>query len=106
MKEKEQLKPNYAPVYAAALYPGLARIAHQHGYALAAHGSCANDFDLIFVPWTEQCSSMDTVVKEITTEFAITECGSPSVRPHGRISRFFSVGFGRCALDISFFPQV
>lgn len=35
--------PNYAPVYAAALYPDLAELFRSHGYALACHGSLARD---------------------------------------------------------------
>ena len=49
------MKPaNRAAVYAAALYPDLAEIAREHGYALAVHGSLARDFDLIAVPWREK----------------------------------------------------
>lgn len=36
---------NFGPVY-ACIYPGLAEVTRAHGYALAAHGSMARDFDL------------------------------------------------------------
>lgn len=53
-KTIDQIKPNYAPVYAAALYPEFAKIFQRHGYALAVHGSLARDFDIIGIPWAEK----------------------------------------------------
>lgn len=103
MKSKEQLKPNFGPPYTAALYPGLAAICHQHGYALAVHGSLARDLDLIAVPWAETVSHRDEVIKAITTEFALRLAGEPEWRNHGRIAYTLSCGFGECAVDLSFF---
>jgi hypothetical protein len=54
---------NYAPIYAAALYPELSEIARSHGYALAVHGSLARDFDLICVPWAVQISEPKNCVR-------------------------------------------
>ena len=45
MKTVEQIKPTYAAVYAAALYPDLCKLFQKHGYALAVHGSLARDFE-------------------------------------------------------------
>lgn len=104
MKEAEEIKPNYAPVYAAALYPQLAKIFQKHGYALAVHGSLARDFDLIAVPWAKKVSNPDDVIKAIIDEFVIRKNGEPDTRNHGRIAYTISVGFGECALDLSFFP--
>lgn len=106
MKTVEQLKPNFAPVYAAALYPGLAAIFQRHGYALAVHGSLARDFDLIAVPWAETVSTPEQVIQAVTTEFAVTIAGDVANRSHGRIAYTLSVGFGECAVDLSFFPNL
>lgn len=107
MKTADQLKPNYAPIYAAALYPGLAQILHWHGYALAVHGSLARDFDLIAIPWrAEDVSDPEVVVKEITEKFDIRKIGeAPEPKPHRRIAYTISVGHGECALDLSFMPR-
>ena len=101
-------EPNYAAVYAAALYPQLAKIARQHGYALAVHGSLARDFDLIAVPWTEEAADPEVVVKEFTTAFWIKLRGeeNPKQMLHGRIAYFISVGHGDCAIDLSFMPRI
>lgn len=104
MKSTDQLKPNFAPAYAAAMYPGLAAIFHRHGYALACHGSLARDFDLIAVPWAEKVSDHQSVLKDVTTEYALRLCGDQASRNHGRVAYTLSCGFGECAIDLSFFP--
>lgn len=102
MKKAHEVKPNYAPVYAAALYPELARLFVDNGYALAVHGSLANDFDLIAFPWSHKLTSRRTMLKKITKTFAIRIIGRPEKKPFGRLAYTISVGFGECALDLSF----
>jgi len=97
--------PSYAPVYAAALYPDLAKLARDHGYALAVHGSLRRDFDLICIPWTPAPSTPRAVIDAITSTFAIKEIGGePTAKEHGRTAYTLAVGFGECALDLSFMP--
>lgn len=104
MKSVEQIRPNYAPVYCAALYPALCSVFQRHGYALSVHGSLARDFDLIAVPWVENVSSPKVVLAAIVSEgFAVNVVGEPENKPHGRVSYTLSVGFGECACDLSFF---
>ena len=104
MKEVDQIQPNYAPFYAGALYTKLAKLFQKHGYALAVHGSLARDFDLIAVPWGEKVSSHEEVLREIVNGYTIRLVGEPDTRRYGRIAYTISVGFGDCALDLSFFP--
>lgn len=107
VKTKEQLAPNNAPVYAAALYPSLAAIAHDHGYALAVHGSVARDFDLIAVPWAEKVSRPATLIEDICAKFAVELIGdNPGRKNHGRRAYTLSVGFGECAVDLSFLNRM
>lgn len=106
MKTTDQLKPNYAPVYAAAMYPDLCKLFQKHGYALMCHGSLARDFDLLAMPWTETVSMPEEVMKEVVTTFAVRVIGNPTQRPHGREAYTLSVGFGECAIDLSFVPSI
>lgn len=101
------MKPaNYAPVYAAALYPQWAEIARTHGYALAVHGSLARDFDLIAVPWVDEPGEPQAVLNAITSQFAAKLVGGPpSQKPHGRLTYTLSIGFGECYADLSFMPR-
>lgn len=102
MKTKEQVKPSYAPLYAGALYPDLAKIFVNHGYALAVHGSLARDIDLIAVPWDKEISSIDEVIKAIQSKFAVRVIGEPENKNHGRVAYTFALGFGECSIDLSF----
>ena len=95
---------NFSPIYAAALYPQLAEISRKHGYALAVHGSMSRDFDLICIPWIASPSEPETVVAEFTAHFMIKQVGEPDVVVHGRRRFFLSIGFGECAIDLSFMP--
>lgn len=87
------------------MYPGLARIFIDNGYALAVHGSLARDLDLIAIPWIENPSTIDTVLEEVTSTYALKVIGEPEKRPNGRLAYTISVGFGDCAVDLSFMPR-
>ena len=101
----EKPVPGYSPVY-CALYPELAKLAREHGYALAVHGSLRRDFDLIAVPWAEAPSDPDVLVEAFTTTFALHRTSdSPVKKAHGRIAYTISIGFGEAALDLSFMPR-
>ena len=106
MKTSEELQPNYAPIYAAALYLKLCSLFHDHGYALAIHGSLARDFDIVAIPWGEKVSRPDEVIAEMVDKFVFRQIGEPEAKRHGRVAYTISVGFGECALDLSFFPSV
>jgi len=102
-KTKEELKPNHAPIY-CSMYPKLAKIAHQHGYAMAVHGSVASDFDLICVPWVDNPSPYNDVISEIMNTFAVKKIGELTLKNHGRQVQTLSIT-GSCYLDLSFTPK-
>lgn len=102
-KHAEQLRPNYGPVYAAAMYPELAKIFQKHGYALAVHGSLARDLDLLAFPWVETVSNHSAVFSDVEKTFAVTFIASEGTKkPHGRVAYTMSFGWGECATDVSF----
>lgn len=99
------MKPaNYAPVY-CALYPALAEVTREFGYALAVHGSLGRDMDLVCIPWATDAGAPGVVVGAITERFAIKQVGEPDTREHGRLVYTVSVAFGECFLDLSFMPR-
>jgi hypothetical protein len=97
--------PSLAPVY-CAMYPDLARIAREHGYALAVHGSLSRDFDLICIPWIESPSEPGTVVSAFCEFYAIRTIGDFEEKMHGRIAQTVSISWGECQIDLSFMPRV
>lgn len=85
--------PAYAIVFAYAL-PTLQRIAREHGYALAVHGSMATDFDLIACPWIDEAS--DPAVLAEAIRYAVhghenPQFPNPEKKPHGRVAWTFYV---------------
>jgi hypothetical protein len=96
--------PTYAPVY-CAMYPELAKIARKHGYAFAIHGTLGRDMDLTCIPWAETVSEPQAVLDEITSTFAVKLLPiPPTQKNHGRVAYTISIGWGECAIDISFMP--
>lgn len=113
----------YDPIQAqaaayCALYPMLASIARDHGYALAVHGSLHRDMDLIAVPWIDEASdgltlikafkeATNTVVHHETMDDQYPDC-HPTKKPHGRLAYSLHVtnsGMYGGYLDISVMPR-
>lgn len=118
MKDKPlRLQPSYALVY-AALIPRLQDIARSHGYALAVHGSMATDFDLVAIPWVEEASKGELLVRALAAEVGadvdMAGLRNPGAKPHGRQAwtlLFDSLeygGFGLSGpyLDVSVMPRL
>lgn len=97
-------RPSWAPFY-CALYPELAEIAREHGYALAIHGSLQRDFDLVCIPWINTPSEPKVIVEAITSRYAMWQVGDPERKEHGRIAYTLAV-MKECFLDLSFMPVV
>jgi hypothetical protein len=100
--------PGYGPFYAAGLYPKLAELFRECGYALAVHGSLRNDFDLVAVPWIDDAADPDYVIEIIYNNFAMDKNRppKPEAKPHGRVAYTVHMSFGHCKLDISFTPRL
>lgn len=92
-----------APVY-ACLYPQFAKIARNHGYALAAHGTLGQDVDLICVPWTDAPSAPQDVVDDFVTLFTMKQVGQPCYKPHSRLAYTLSTLSNDRPLALSFTP--
>ncbi len=105
MKTKQQIKPSYAPLYCSAMYPQLAEVCKEHGYALAVHGSLQNDLDLIAIPWTEEAVTPRKLMNEIQNTLAI-KFDKATNKLYGRKAYEAHVGFGVCRLDFSIFPEL
>lgn len=70
----------------AVTYAEIRLVAKEHGYALALHGSLQKDLDVIAVPWTEDASDEDKLVKAITEAVGgvVLAHIPPGEKPHGR----------------------
>jgi hypothetical protein len=82
--------PTLTPVY-VAIYAQMAEAARSCGYALAVHGTLGRDLDVIAIPWTEEATSPEEVVR-VMAETCARRAGpdlvvgkSSRVGPHGRM---------------------
>lgn len=53
----KDIKTNPKPMFYACVLENLRKIAFKCGYALAIHGTCSSDLDLIAVRWNENYES-------------------------------------------------
>lgn len=109
MKTADQVKPNFAPVYAAAFYPDMARLCVDNGYALTVHGSMARDMDLLAVPWTPEAVAPDVLLDLILKKFDLTVAHQPdkprgTAKPHGRTAYTLIGDWGHWFIDLGIMP--
>ena len=106
MKTKDEVKPSYAPIYLAGVYPKIAKVCVENGYALAVHGSMQKDFDLIAIPWTERAVTVRKLLNAIERSLALKFDRKPKKRIHGRVAYTMHLSYGSCYLDFSVFPKL
>lgn len=75
----------YGLAYASVL-PTLQKIAREHGYALAVHGSMHTDLDLVACPWTDDATEAERLIDSIreAIDGFITHHPKDGEKPHGR----------------------
>lgn len=74
--------------------PEIRAAAKKCGYAIGMHGSARRDFDLMAMPWTDECSTADELAHAIATAACgITREGPYQweTKPQGRIATSFTV---------------
>jgi hypothetical protein len=103
--------PIPAPAY-AGLYVLLCEIAREHGYALAIHGTMANDLDVIAIPWTDEAIPAKELAwaffdklhwmhhRALPDDFYEIE-----LKPHGRQAWKIPLFPGPACVDLSIMPR-
>ena len=66
----KDIQTNPKPMFYACVLEGLRKIALKCGYALAVHGTCASDLDLIAVRWSDNRSEERRVGKECRSRWS------------------------------------
>lgn len=69
-KDKSEINMNPRPMFYVVALEKLRKIAIDCGYALAVHGSCAKDMDLIAVRWTENYESPKYLTERFLEELS------------------------------------
>lgn len=99
---KEPKQTNYNPVMYLTLYPKLLEIAQECGYNLALHGSMQRDFDMVAIPWVQNCTTPIVLIAELAKWLhgKIEEPSFNKEKPHGREPWVIHIEEGKY-LDIS-----
>lgn len=76
------------------------------GYCLTVHGTMIRDFDIVAIPWIEECASAEEVLKLVieTTGGFIAEGDQVELKPHGRKAWSIQLGGGPY-IDLSVMPK-
>lgn len=86
MKSREHVVTNGRAAFYACMWDDLRQAALDEGWALALHGSLANDMDIMAMPWTENASPVWVMISALKhcfdnpKEIKITEADMPNNR--------------------------
>lgn len=108
MSDKPQNLRGHGLVY-MHVFPDLREAARNCGYALAVHGSLDRDLDLVAIPWTEDATDTETLVRAICDAWKFSNGlfpldSDPERKPHGRLSWTLIPG-GPVFVDLSVMPR-
>lgn len=68
-KSAEHITTNGKAAFYAAIWPDLREAALKCGWALALHGSLSNDMDIMAMPWTEEATGVEEMIKALSDCF-------------------------------------
>ena len=75
------------------------------GNNLAVHGSLIRDFDIVAIPWVDECATpkhlVDLIMEKTGGFIAVGD--EPKKKPHGRIAWAIQLGGGPY-IDLSIMP--
>ena len=88
-------EPLFRSVY-CAIYPIIHKSARDLGYALTVHGSLERDFDIVAIPWSQDCANWRDLVRGImeSTDFIRSDFFDDDIfnpphceeKPHNRVA--------------------
>lgn len=94
MKHKESVTTNGRAVFYAAMWEDFRKAALDKGWALALHGSLANDMDIMAMPWTDDAVSPLDLIEAIKYCFDKPEeitLHKPTPMPNNRMVYTLSI---------------
>lgn len=88
-------------------------VARNKGYAIAVHGSLANDIDLLAVPWIETAdppseliAAIQGAVAAVLGTCAILDESKPGDKPHGRLGVTYVLPQTHVYIDLAIMPPL
>ena len=106
VKSREHVITNGRAVFYACMWNDFRQAALDCGWALALHGSLANDMDIMAMPWVEDAKPVEEMIKAIEACLTIPKEGHHHEtkpfygKPHGRVVYTIHI-FADFYIDIS-----
>lgn len=72
-KSREHVVTNGRAVFYACMWEDFRQAALDCGWALGLHGSLANDMDIMAMPWVEDASPVDVMIKSLESCLTIPD---------------------------------
>jgi len=91
MKSREHVVTNGRAVFYACMWDDFRQAALNNGWALGLHGSLASDMDIMAMPWIENCSGIDEMIKSLEDCLTIPDAAAhfktkrSDDKPNGRV---------------------
>ena len=109
-KTKEEVKTNHRSPFYAMMLPELTKVALDHGYALAIHGSMMSDLDMIAVPWIQNADAVEVLANAMYERVGRTiwqddQNMQPTYFPHGRVTYAICI-MGDVYIDLSIITPI
>ena len=109
MKSREHVTTEGRAVFYACMWNDFRQAALDCGWALALHGSLANDMDIMAMPWVEDAKPIDEMIKALEGCLTIPEgrhCKTKvsNDKPHNRVVYTISI-FADFYIDLCIINQ-
>lgn len=89
--------------YAKRFYK-MKKVARLHGYALTVHGSMRRDLDIVAVPWVEDASDSEILLKDLVIAAeGVLQVEPCTTKPHG-IKSYNILIMGHLYIDLNIIP--
>ncbi len=81
-KSREHIVTNGKAAFYASIYEDLRKAALTCGWAFGLHGSLSNDMDIMAMPWTEDATSVEEMIKALSDCFTENPFKKRHTVPH------------------------
>lgn len=73
MKDRKEITTNGRAAFYATIWNDLRQAAMNCGWALGLHGSLASDMDIMAMPWIEDATTADIMIKNLIKCFGFSD---------------------------------
>ena len=118
MKKRYRMNKRELKKYYSSIIPTIRKIAEEHGYAIAIHGSMTRDLDVMAMPWIKKALAPESLATALMKELLVFENGvkghsymrkywkeNREGKPHGRLNYIIPMKQNGW-MDLSVMPRI